>query len=104
MQMPEVISKLIELAKAGDVPAARCLIERVLPAVRPESLPVMLPTVAAATTATEQAAQVIKAAVSGEIAPDVAADLLAGIANAARVADFDKVAEEVRQLREELKK
>lgn len=83
--------------------AARTLMERVLPSVKPESLPVLLD-MAGATTATEQSALIVKAIVCGQIAPDVGSDLLAGIANAARIADFDQVAADVRQLREELSK
>ncbi|UST54930.1 DUF5681 domain-containing protein [Comamonadaceae bacterium OTU4NAUVB1] len=102
-RMPAVVEKLLALAQEGDVQAARTLMERVLPSVKPESLPVLLD-MAGATTATEQSALIVKAIVCGQIAPDVGSDLLAGIANAARIADFDQVAADVRQLREELSK
>jgi hypothetical protein len=93
---PAIIKKLVVLAEAGDVQAARTLLERVLPPMKTESAPMDLPDVAAATTSTEQAALIVKAVACGEIPADVGSQLLAGIGQAARVS------EEMNQLRRRL--
>lgn len=93
--LPAVIKKLIALAKAGDVQAARTLLERVLPPVRPEASLIELPEVAAAEGFTARTEALIKAAVNGEVAPDVAARLLAGVAQAARTAEIDDIAKRI---------
>lgn len=98
--LPVVIKKLIALAKAGDVQAARTLLERVLPPVRPEVSLIELPEVAAAEGFTARTEALIKAAVCGEVAPDVAARLLAGVAQAARAADIDDQAKRLAALEE----
>lgn len=96
--LPAVITKLIAMAKAGDVQAARTLLERVLPPARPEALPIVLPAVGAARGFAEQAEALFKAAVSGEMAPDVAARLLSGVAQAARTAEIDDLAKRIAAL------
>ena len=97
-QMPAVVRKLLAQAKAGDVQAARTLLERVLPAVKAEALPVVLPAVAAAATATEQAALIVKAVASGELAPDVAGQLLSGIGQAVRIHEVDELERRIQEL------
>lgn len=96
--LPAVIKKLITLAKAGDVQAARTLLERVLPPVRPEASLIDLPDVASAEGFTAQADALIKAAVRGEVAPDVAARLLSGVAQSARTAEIDELARRIAAL------
>ena len=38
-QVPEIINVLVQQALAGDVQAARVLIERAIPAIKPQELP-----------------------------------------------------------------
>ncbi|MGZ8190886.1 MAG: DUF5681 domain-containing protein [Methylococcaceae bacterium] len=40
--MPDIISKLVELAKGGDVPAAKVLLDRVCPTLKPQAMPISL--------------------------------------------------------------
>jgi len=96
--MPAIVKKLQSLALAGDVQAARTLMERALPALRPESTVVLLPEVAAAATATEQAALIVKAVARGELPADVASQLLAGLGQAARIAEIDELARRIAAL------
>ncbi len=97
-RIPAIIKKLEVQALAGDVQAARTLLERVLPAVKPESLLITLPEVAEAATATAQAQLIVKAVASGTIPPDVGAQLLAGIGQAARIAEIDELERRIREL------
>ena len=71
--MPDVVAKLMEQAKGGDVGAARLLLERVLPAIKPVELPqsIMLP---AGGDLTAKGHAVLQAAADGEIPAQHAAD------------------------------
>lgn len=89
--IPGVVTKLVELAKDGDVQAARTLLERVLPPIRAEAAAVELPTLAHAKTLTEQGAAVIGAVAAGELAPDVASALLSGIGAQGRMEEIDEL-------------
>jgi HAMP domain-containing protein len=102
--VPAILKKLTSMARAGDVQAARILLDRVLPAVKPEALAVNLPSVAEAKDSTEQAALVIKAIAMGELAPDVGAQLLGGLGQMARVTEVDRLAKEIEELRQEIRR
>lgn len=97
-RVPAIIKKLEEQALAGDVQAAKTLLDRVLPAVKPESLSISLPGVAEAATATLQAQLIVKAVAAGAIPPDVGAQLLTGIGQAARVMEIDELARRIQEL------
>lgn len=89
--VPAIILKLVELAKAGDVFAARTLMERVLPPLRPEAAMVALPDLAAASSLTAQGAVLVRAVANGELAPDVASKLLSGLMQAAHITKIDEL-------------
>ncbi|MES2247902.1 MAG: DUF5681 domain-containing protein [Pseudomonadota bacterium] len=93
--VPAIVKKLVALAKAGDVQAARTLLERVLPVVKSESLSVSLPEVAAAATATQQSELIVKAVAEGRLAPDVGSELLSGLGQAVRINDYASEMEEL---------
>jgi hypothetical protein len=96
-QVPEIIAKLTEQAKAGDSAAARLLLERVLPPVRPaeQPAPIELPTDG---TLAEQGRAVLNAAGAGELAPSQAAQLLAGLGSLAKLIETDELAARVAAL------
>ncbi len=89
--LPDIIAKLVEQAKAGDVQAARVLLDRVLPSLKAESLPVHLPGLLAASTLTERAEAALEAAASGELPADVAAALVTAVGALARVVEIDEI-------------
>jgi hypothetical protein len=41
--IPNIITKLVDQALAGDVQAAKVLLDRVVPVLKPQSLPVAIP-------------------------------------------------------------
>lgn len=88
--IPEIIAKQVELAKAGDAQAARLLIERVLPPIKAaeQSAPISLP---ANGTLAEQGRAVLAAAGAGDVAPSQAAQLLAGLSSLAKLVETDEL-------------
>jgi len=74
VNVPDILEKLTEAAKAGDVQAFRLLLERVLPPIKPIQLPapVEMPHLG---TLADQARAILGAATRGELAVDDAAAL-----------------------------
>lgn len=85
---PDVLAALLAQAKAGDVQAARVLLDRVLPPLKATAQGVNLPGLSAGTL-TNRAEAVLSAAGAGDVPPDVAAALVAAIGQTAKVAEID---------------
>lgn len=87
--VPEIIAKLAEQAKGGDTGAARLLLERVLPAVKPTdySFPIDIP----GTTLTDQGNSVIGAISSGVLSPGQGGALLTALGALVRIAEGDEM-------------
>ncbi len=88
--VPVIIKRLAELAKSGDVAAARVLLDRVVPALKAETLPVSIPGIDVGTLA-ERAQAALSAVGRGEVAPDTAATLVAAVGALARIIEVDEL-------------
>jgi hypothetical protein len=89
----ELIRKAIELAKAGDVPMLKFLLERILPKER--TVRVELPDLVGSPDAVEAIAVLIEAASTGQISPSEAAALAGPITAFARIIDVAETEERV---------
>jgi hypothetical protein len=85
-----IVQKLIALALEGDVMAARLLIERAVPAMKPIELPVELSIPQDAGLA-DQGRAVVSALAGGLIAPGQAASILTALAGIARLVELDEI-------------
>ncbi len=94
--VPEIVARLVDAAKAGDVGAARLLLERVLPAVKPieQEVVIALPT----GSLTDQGRAVLAAAGAGELATGQAAQLLTGLSSLAKLVETDELAARIKAL------
>lgn len=95
-RIPSLIERLIDAALAGDTAAARLLLERVLPPMKPaeETAPLALPD----GTLTEQGRAVLRAVADGELAPGQGAALLASLGTLARVREADELLRRIEAL------
>ena len=87
---PDILAVLVGAAKAGDVQAARLILERVLPPVRATEQAVELP-LPDGGTLTAQGRSVLSAVASGVLAPSQGAMLLSAIGSLARVTEIDEI-------------
>lgn len=94
--VPEIISKLVAAATAGDAAAARLLLDRVIPPIKAAELPapMELPNGCLA----DQGRAVLAAAGSGCLAPGQAAQLLAGLGSLAKLIETDELAARIAAL------
>lgn len=95
--VPEILTRMAELAKSGDVQAARLLLERVVPPVRPESLPqpVDLPERGGLG---EQGQAVLAAISSGQLGVHEGASLLSAIGAHARAVEVHELMRRIEAL------
>jgi len=100
VHVPEIIEQVIAAAKGGDLQAARLVLEKVIPSVKPMELPValQLPT---GGSLTEQGRAVIAAVSEGELSPANGAQLIAAIGGLARVAEIDELSARIAKLEEQ---
>lgn len=88
---PDIIAKLVEKAKAGDVKAARVLLERVVPALKAEAAAVLLPELAAASGLVAQGEAVVRAVAASHLAPDTGALLLGALNQQSRLVEIEEL-------------
>ncbi len=94
--VPAIIQSLATSAKAGDIGAARLLLDRVLPALKPieETVGIALE----GGTLAAQGGAVVAAVAAGELAPGQGAALLASLGTLARLIETDELAARVAAL------
>lgn len=86
-----IVKRLIKLAvEEGDTNAAKLLVERCIPPIKPVELPITLPLPDDADLATQGRA-VVNALARGVIPPGQAGTLLSGIATLARLIELDEL-------------
>lgn len=92
-----ILDQLVAAAQGGDVQAARLILERVLPPIRPieQAVELQLP---AGGTLTAQGRAVLLAVAGGELAPSQGAALLGAIGTLARVTEIDDLTARIEKL------
>ncbi|WP_019864986.1 DUF5681 domain-containing protein [Methylovulum miyakonense] len=93
--MPDIIGKLVELAKAGDVQAAKVLLDRVCPTLKPQAMPINVPVNG---TLSEQGGEIIKATLAGQIPPDMGSQLITALAAQAKIIEVDELTRRIEAL------
>jgi hypothetical protein len=95
--VPEILVGLVTAAKAGDIQAARLVLERVLPPVKPteQTVAIALPE---SGTLTAKANAVLTAAAAGALPPGQAAQLIAALGTLAKLSEVDELAARITAL------
>ena len=96
--VPAILTVLKEQALAGDVGAARLLLERALPPLRALEPAAELPDLPESASPAEVGRAVINAAASGEVSPSQAAALLGAVASLARVIEVSELEARIQAL------
>ena len=94
--VPNIIKALVDRALEGDAQAAKLLLERAVPALKPVDAGIAVPVVAG--TLTEQGEAIMKAVAGGAITPDQGRSLLAGLATLAHLRESDDFERRLAQL------
>jgi hypothetical protein len=94
--LPEVIKAVVDRAKTGDAQAARTILERVLPPLKPIEPPVILGAITG--TLTEQSQTILDAMTAGLLAPGQAVQLIGAIAAQAKITEIDELGRRIAEL------
>ncbi|MDD5269459.1 MAG: DUF5681 domain-containing protein [Methylococcales bacterium] len=97
--MPAIINTLVNLAKGGDVQAAKVLLDRICPALKPQAMPISLPVNG---TLVEQGNEIIRATMGGLIAPDIGSQLITALANQAKLIELHELTERITRIEKQL--
>ena len=97
--VPDIIAAMVTKATEGDAGAARLLLERVLPPIKPteQALAIALP----AGSLADQGRAILAAVAAGELAPSQGAALVAAVGSLAKVVEVDELAMRVAALEEQ---
>lgn len=93
----EILKVVEESALAGDMTAARLLLERSLPALRPVDTPVTIPSPTDNSLA-DVGRSVLDAVAQGRLTPGEGSTLLGGIAQLGRVIEVDELVKRIETL------
>ncbi|MDR3386217.1 MAG: DUF5681 domain-containing protein [Rudaea sp.] len=95
-----IVARLQDAALAGDVQAARTLLERALPVYRSSAAPVDMPELAGALALADKAHAVLAAVSDGRLPPDLGASLVAAIGCVSKIEEVDELLRRVAVLEE----
>ncbi|MBW8846757.1 MAG: hypothetical protein JF607_17460 [Burkholderiales bacterium] len=98
--LPELFDRLMLLALSGDTTAAKLILDKVMPNLRPEALPVYLPDFDAGSPLMQSGQQIMRAVTEGRIPPDTGAQLLTGLASLAGLKAVDELEARIKALEE----
>ena len=93
---PEILQTMVAAAKGGDVQAARLILERILPPVKPIEQCIELALVG--DTLTDKGKAVLGAISTGELAPGQGSQLITAIGALARVIELDDLERRISEL------
>jgi hypothetical protein len=96
-KLDALVDKLLASALDGDTQAAKLLLDRIAPALKPADGPVSLPLTG---RFDDDSKAVLTALGAGEISPSVAAQILAGINASARTAEVTEIGQRLQRLEE----
>ena len=93
--IPQVLESVYQKALAGDMTAARMLLDRTLPNKRPEQERVEIQH---GGNIASDAQNVLRSVLGGEVSPDVAASLLSSMTSVLKAIEFDDLAKRIEAL------
>ena len=90
--MPEIIVKLVQQAKEGDTAAAKILLDRCCPPLKPQAMTINVPV---GGTLAEQGGDIIRTMLSGHIPPDTGSQLINALSNQAKLIELQELTERI---------
>ena len=90
--MPEIILTLVGLAKNGDTAAAKILLDRCCPALKPQAMAINLPVNG---SLAEQGGEIIRATLSGNIPPDIGSQLITALAAQSKIIEIEELTQRI---------
>lgn len=93
---PDIISRILDAAKGGDIQASKMILDRLIPAVKPQALPVTISI--PDTDEAGRAKAIFSAITKGEVSPDTGNELLTALAALLKVKEITELVERIEAL------
>ena len=97
--MPAVLAVIIQQAKDGDMAAAKLLLDRICPALKPQAQTVELN--GDSETLAGHGASIIEATFNGSMPADIAAQFMTALASQAKIIETTELLERIEQLEQQ---
>lgn len=97
--LPDILAKLIELAKQGDIQAIKLILDRVCPPIKPQAVPISLPV---SDSLAEQGNEIIRAIMQGQIPPDIGSQLITALSNQGKLIELQEMQERLQRIEKQL--
>lgn len=94
-----ILKTVIDAAIAGDMQAAKILLDRIIPVLKAQALPVTVPI---GETLPDTGGNIIVATLTGSIPPDVGAALITALSNQGRLIELQELAERLLRIERQL--
>ena len=91
----EIFQAVINAAINGDMAAAKILIDKICPSLKPEAMPINL---VFQESLALQGNEIIKAIMGGILAPDIGSALIAALSNQAKIVEIDDLTKRIEAL------
>ena len=91
----EIFQAVINAAINGDMAAAKILIDKICPSIKPEAMPINL---VFQESLALQGNEIIKAIMGGILAPDIGSALIAALSNQAKIIEIDDLTKRIEAL------
>lgn len=101
-QAEAIIEQVMERALDGDLAAAKLILDRILPPLKPVSAPVFIPC-DQGESLVQQAESILSAAASGQISSDIAAQLIQSVANLCRIIENEELQDRIQAIESAIK-
>jgi Family of unknown function (DUF5681) len=95
--IPSILATVVKAAENGDIQAAKILIDKLCPNLRPVALPINLP-MPVNGVLSEMGEEIIKATMNGGISPDIGSLLITALANQAKIIEISDLTKRIEQL------
>lgn len=98
--LPAILKVIVTNAKAGDLNAAKTILERVLPPLKAIEVPTLLDELTG--TLSQQGQEIIRAMADGRLAPGQASQLLMAIGAQAKILEVDEMARRIEAIEQQM--
>jgi len=97
--MPDILKVMMEQAKEGDTAAAKALMDKVIPSLKPQAIPV---NIMIGENLQETGGHVINATLEGKVAPDVGSQLITALSNQAKLIELTELSQRLERIEQQL--
>ena len=95
----DIIMVLVKQAKDGDTQAAKILLDRTVPSLKPQALPINIPV---GETLPDTGSNIVDATMTGSIPPDIGSQLIRALTDQSKLFELEEISQRLARLEKQL--